>query len=73
MPKQRSAAQQAATARMLQANANRRRGGGPAKAKRGCGCGGAKAKPTAPRRANVRRIILKPGQVVRIPTTGRYL
>ena len=61
MMKRRSPAQQAATARMLRANA-----------KRGCGCGGAKAKPTAPRRAKVRRIVLKPGQRIRIPTTGRY-
>jgi hypothetical protein len=58
----RSAAQRAATAKMLASNASRRRGG--------CGCG---AKAAAPRRGKVRRIILKPGQRIRIPTTGRYL
>ena len=70
MKKRRSPAQQRATARMLAANAARRCGG-QTKAKRGgCGCG-AKAKPTAPRRGKVRRIILKPGQVVRIPARRR--
>ena len=75
MMKRRSPDQQAATVRMLQANASRRRGGGQAKAHScggGRGCGGAKTKPTAPRRAKVWRIVLKPSQRIRIPTTGRY-
>ena len=71
MKKRRSPAQVAATRRLVAYNASRRRGGAQTKAKRGCGCGGAKAKPTAPRRANVRRIILRPGQVVRVPVARR--
>ena len=69
--KRRSPAQRAVTARMLAAN---RRRGSQTKAKRGgCGCGGcSKSKAATPRRAKVRRIVLKPGQAIRIPTTGRY-
>ena len=59
--KRRSPAQRAVTARMLAAN---RRRGSQTKAKRGgCGCGGcSKSKAATPRRAKVRRIVLKPGQ-----------
>ena len=71
MKKRRSPAQVAATRRMLAANSARRRGG-RTKAKRGgCGCG-SKAKTAPGGRPRTKRIILKPGQVVRVPVARRY-